>query len=153
MFPRVPEVLHIALDTLSLNLDVNAALFTAMRFKGLHVTVTEKLEFAVNRLDNLTPEPKAVLIGDSAIVAKENAQLQRSLVEYAKGGGIVIHCCAFSSFTAPPKLNAYMKRTWDLDWKSGEYDREDSVVVFYPVGDMAWLRQRFRLVFRRKRCP
>lgn len=68
-----------------------------------------------------------MIITHGAIAAKkkELKDLNTNLVSYTKNGGTVILGTLFSSFVTPPTFNRWMKETWNLPWKFGDYHRTD----------------------------
>ncbi|KDR82000.1 hypothetical protein GALMADRAFT_60259, partial [Galerina marginata CBS 339.88] len=81
------------------------------------------------------PNLAAVLVADPAIVKRKFTKLLRKLVQYVKNGGSAVLGGSFSSHITPPNFDEFMKNTWGLDWKFGEYHRTTFTVN--PTNDLA----------------
>jgi hypothetical protein len=67
--------------------------------------------------------PVAILLPDPAITLKQSSALLKKVKNYVQAGGVAIFACNFSSFIRPLDMNAFWKKAWELDWKSGNYTR------------------------------
>ncbi|KAJ7077890.1 hypothetical protein B0H15DRAFT_861325 [Mycena belliarum] len=67
-------------------------------------------------------KPSAVLAIDGAITKEVNADVLQQLIQFTKGGGIVVCCCNFSNGLNYRAGSEYFSR-WGLPWDAGSYFR------------------------------
>lgn len=90
------------------------------------VTMTEVTHIA-SALHHLSQAEKlynAVVVTDPSVMEPDMLAVQEKLVDYVQDGGTVILGFLFASFAQWPDLTRFFKKTWNLDWESGDYGRE-----------------------------
>ncbi|KIW13028.1 hypothetical protein PV08_08215 [Exophiala spinifera] len=67
-------------------------------------------------------KPQAILVADAGVASRVNNDVIDKLIEYVRGGGIVVLAGSFSSSIRPSDMCKY-SRKWNLPWKNGSYCR------------------------------
>ncbi|EMD35990.1 hypothetical protein CERSUDRAFT_156736 [Gelatoporia subvermispora B] len=117
-----PSILLLSLSQLGME-ESNDHLYTALRQRAelAHLSTAQA---AIKRLAR-TPTPQAVIVTDAGVTEPDNCNVLERLVSYAKGGGIVVFACQFSSFVKYDDLSAMFTVMWKLPWTAGDYGRRD----------------------------
>ncbi|KAI9716442.1 MAG: hypothetical protein M1812_005337 [Candelaria pacifica] len=117
-----PTIFLLALDQQSFWDELYSNLVDSLAAKAT-IKRAVKPQPALTYLTNNTPS--AIIVTDPAIVkskATTNA-VRDKVIEYARGGGIVVLATLFSSFVRPDDLSNWFRTSWDLPWESGDYHR------------------------------
>ncbi|KAF8459877.1 hypothetical protein BDZ91DRAFT_766669 [Kalaharituber pfeilii] len=123
------KVLVIALEEPELFMNTQAHLIRALKDREALIFVDNEAS-ALQHLSSALQEPtkspfSAVMVADAAIVTEFPA-VRAAITEFAtNAGGRVLLGALFPSFVAPPNFDAYMRTSWNLPWRFGDYYRTD----------------------------
>jgi MYND finger len=116
----LPNFLVISLEEQSYHEEMQSHLLRSLVSR----TKLVKAKTSNNASSNLSfLNPSTVLITTPHISKAKYRPLQSQITEYAKAGGTVILCGAFSSEINDPNFAKYFSTAWSLPWKMGTYVR------------------------------
>ncbi|KAF7503139.1 hypothetical protein GJ744_004281 [Endocarpon pusillum] len=113
-----PTILLLSLEELDFWDEMYSELVNAMAAKATIRRATKPLN-AINYLTNNTPD--AIIVTDPAIVEHESDLVSQKVVEYVRGGGTAVLATQFSNFVQWPDLDRWLRASWDLPWRAGNY--------------------------------
>ena len=115
-----PFVLLLSLGYADMFNSIHGHFLTALRSRA-KVGQADTKESALQNLAR--PDLIGVFVTDPAITDKKYANVLSRLVEYAKTGGTVVIGGTFSTFVRGADNDAFFKKAWGLNWKTGSYHR------------------------------
>lgn len=125
MAVATPSILLVSLDPHFPFDEVYTGLFTALKYRARVSEVTTKAAFTkFFSNEEQMASLAGVLVTDAGIVKRKHRAITTKLVEYARGGGVVIIGFSFPTFVSPPDADAFFSNQLGLSWKFGNYHRE-----------------------------
>lgn len=119
-----PKILMISLEKQSFFDDMFSATMARLRSAATVVEVTT-IASAMDQLKKTEGSSyTAVILSEAGILEKTADNLQKKVVEYAKGGGTVVMGLMFSNFCRMDDMDRFFESRWNLLWKRGSYCRQ-----------------------------
>ena len=114
------EILLLELDDYSWLRNMYATFLESLNSKATVTRCTDAME----ALEVITAGViSAVLVYEPSVMRTNNQKLVDALTKYTKNGGTTVFAAHCSDFVGPPEIDAYFKRPFNLNWKSGSYLR------------------------------
>ncbi|KAI0839527.1 hypothetical protein F5Y06DRAFT_303211 [Hypoxylon sp. FL0890] len=102
-----------------------------LNMKALVLEARNKEE-ALRLMDD-NPTPYAILITDGGITLRENQNLSRKVIDYARNGGKVVLSVFFASRTTFHNFDLYMQ-DWGLPWKLATAIKINCMINIQAIG-------------------
>ncbi|KAI9641353.1 hypothetical protein NHQ30_010155 [Ciborinia camelliae] len=108
--------------------EMYAAVIAKLRSKTTVKEVTSGISAMKHLGESKIQNYTTIILTDAAIMEPRFIVVNDKLVGYAKSGGTVIFGFMMPTLAEPPTFERFMKESWGLNWRFGDYTRETYVV-------------------------